>query len=71
LIKLITRLYEPTAGRILLDGKDLKEWDVEALRQRIGVIFQDYGRYQFTVGENIGAGDVRYSRRHKEHQEEN
>jgi ABC-type multidrug transport system fused ATPase/permease subunit len=60
LIKLITRLYEPTAGRILLDGKDLKEWDVEALRQRIGVIFQDYGRYQFTVGENIGAGDVRY-----------
>ncbi|MGA8203302.1 MAG: ABC transporter ATP-binding protein, partial [Woeseiaceae bacterium] len=37
-----------------------KEWDVEALRQRIGVIFQDFGRYQFTVGENIGAGDVRH-----------
>lgn len=60
LIKLLTRLYDPTEGRILLDGLDLQEWDVEALRQRIGVIFQDFGRYQFTVGENIGAGDVRY-----------
>ncbi len=60
LIKLLTRLYEPTEGRILLDGLDLKEWDVEALRKRVGVIFQDFGRYQFTVGENIGAGDVRY-----------
>ena len=60
LIKLLTRLYEPTEGRILLDGRDLKEWDVEALRQRIGVIFQDFGRYQFSVGENIGAGDVRH-----------
>jgi len=60
LIKLLTRLYEPTAGRILLDGIDLQEWDVEALRQRIGVIFQDFGRYQFSVGENIGAGDVRH-----------
>jgi ATP-binding cassette subfamily B protein len=44
----------------MLDGLDLQEWDVEALRQRIGVIFQDFGRYQFSVGENIGAGDVRY-----------
>ena len=60
LIKLLTRLYEPTEGRILLDGLDLNKWDVEALRQRIGVIFQDFGRYQFTVGENIGAGDVRH-----------
>jgi ATP-binding cassette subfamily B protein len=59
LIKLITRLYEPTSGSIRLDGLDLREWDVDALRQRIGVIFQDFGRYQFTVGENIGAGDVR------------
>jgi ATP-binding cassette subfamily B protein len=60
LIKLITRLYEPTSGSILLDGLDLNDWDIDALRQRIGVIFQDFGRYQFTVGENIGAGDVRH-----------
>ncbi len=44
----------------MLDGLELQNWDVEALRQRIGVIFQDFGRYQFSVGENIGAGDVRY-----------
>ncbi len=44
----------------MLDGLDLQKWDVDALRQRIGVIFQDFGRYQFSVGENIGAGDVRY-----------
>jgi ATP-binding cassette subfamily B protein len=60
LIKLLTRLYDPTEGNIILDGLDLQDWDVEALRQRIGVIFQDFGRYQFSVGENIGAGDVRY-----------
>jgi ATP-binding cassette subfamily B protein len=60
LIKLLTRLYDPTEGRILLDGLDLQDWDVEALRQRVGVIFQDFGRYQFSVGENIGAGDVRH-----------
>jgi ATP-binding cassette subfamily B protein len=59
LIKLLTRLYEPTRGRVLLDGLDLKEWDETALRQRIGVIFQDFARYQMLVGENIGAGDVR------------
>ena len=59
LIKLLTRLYEPTRGRILLDGMDLKEWDETTLRQRIGVIFQDFARYQMLVGENIGAGDVR------------
>jgi len=60
LIKLLTRLYDPTEGQILLDGLDLQKWDVEALRNRVGVIFQDFGRYQFSVGENIGAGDVRY-----------
>jgi ATP-binding cassette, subfamily B, bacterial len=59
LIKLLTRLYQPTRGRILLDGLDLKEWDESSLRQRIGVIFQDFARYQMLVGENIGAGDVR------------
>ncbi len=60
LIKLLTRLYRPDAGRILLDGLDLEAWDEGALRQRIGVIFQDFARYQFMVGENIGVGDVRY-----------
>jgi ATP-binding cassette subfamily B protein len=60
LIKLLTRLYRPQTGRILLDGKDLEDWDEESLRQRIGVIFQDFARYQFLVGENIGAGDVRF-----------
>jgi ATP-binding cassette subfamily B protein len=59
LIKLLTRLYQPTHGRILLDGLDLREWDESTLRQRIGVIFQDFARYQMLVGENIGAGDVR------------
>jgi ATP-binding cassette, subfamily B, bacterial len=59
LIKLLTRLYQPTRGRILLDGLDLNEWDESTLRQRIGVIFQDFARYQMLVGENIGAGDVR------------
>ena len=59
LIKLLTRLYEPTVGRILLDGLDLREWDAKALRARIGVIFQDFARYQLLVGENVGAGDER------------
>jgi ATP-binding cassette subfamily B protein len=58
LIKLLTRLYRPTDGRILLDGLDLQDWDVGALRMRLGVIFQDFIRYQLLVGENIGAGDV-------------
>jgi ATP-binding cassette subfamily B protein len=59
LIKLLTRLYQPSAGRILLDGRDLNEWEESALRRRIGVIFQDFARYQLLVGENVGAGDVR------------
>jgi ATP-binding cassette subfamily B protein len=60
LIKLLTRLYRPDRGRVLLDGMDLAQWDEDALRQRIGVIFQDFARYQFLVGENIGVGDVRH-----------
>ena len=59
LIKVLTRLYSPTHGRVTLDGADLRDWDRAALRQRIGVIFQDFVRYQFTVGQNIGAGDER------------
>ncbi len=60
LIKLLTRLYAPSDGRILLDGKDLAEWDQAVLRERIGVIFQDFARYQMSVGENVGAGDERF-----------
>ncbi|NUN63598.1 ABC transporter ATP-binding protein [Pseudanabaena biceps] len=58
LIKLLTRLYSPSSGRILLDGVDLKDWDLDILRQRIGVIFQNFVQYQFIVGENVGVGDV-------------
>ncbi|MDP2312591.1 MAG: ABC transporter ATP-binding protein [Pseudomonadota bacterium] len=58
LIKLLTRLYQPASGRILLDGLDLREWEIGTLRARIGVIFQDFVRYHISAGENIGAGDV-------------
>ena len=58
LIKLLTRLYVPSAGRITLDGLDLAEWNPAALRRRVAVIFQDFARYQLKVGENIGVGDV-------------
>jgi ATP-binding cassette subfamily B protein len=57
LVKLLTRLYLPDSGRVLLDGLDLRQWDEATLRARIGVIFQDFTRYQMPVGENIGAGD--------------
>ncbi|MBD2022560.1 ABC transporter ATP-binding protein [Leptolyngbya sp. FACHB-36] len=60
LIKLLTRLYAPDSGQILLDGLDLQAWDTQTLQRRIGVIFQSFVRYQFTVGENIGTGDVDY-----------
>ena len=58
LIKLLTRLYDPTEGEILLDGVDLREYDLKSLHQRFGVIFQDYVRYQFSVRENIGFGQI-------------
>ncbi len=58
LIKLLTRLYDPTEGQILLDGVDLREFDLKTLHQRFGVIFQDYVRYQFSVRENIGFGQI-------------
>jgi ATP-binding cassette subfamily B protein len=57
LIKLLTRLYHPTSGRIVLEGLGLEQWDENRLRERIGVIFQDFTRYQMLVGENVGAGD--------------
>lgn len=58
LVKLLTRLYDPTEGRILLDGMDLREYDLTSLRQRIGVIFQDFVQYHLTARENIGFGQV-------------
>ena len=59
LIKLLTRLYVPTRGNIFLEGLELSAWDIDTLRQKIGVIFQDFSRYQLMVGENIGIGDVK------------
>ncbi|MBI5652310.1 MAG: ABC transporter ATP-binding protein [Chloroflexi bacterium] len=58
LIKLLTRLYDPTEGAILLEGKDLREYDLGELRQRIGVIFQDFVRYHVSAAENIGFGQI-------------
>ncbi len=60
LIKLLTRLYTPGSGRILLDGLDLQVWNLDVLQQRIGVIFQNFMQYQFKVGENVGVGDVKH-----------
>ena len=58
LVKLLLRLYDPTEGRILLDGIDLREFDPADLRRQMGVIFQDFVRYELTAGENIGLGQV-------------
>lgn len=58
LVKLISRLYDPTEGRILLDGYDLREYDLMELRREIGVIFQDFIRYQMTVSQNIAVGNI-------------
>jgi len=58
LIKLLARLYDPTEGRILLDGVDLREYDPEALRSQIGIIFQDYLRYQMSLAQNIAVGNI-------------
>ncbi len=58
LVKLLARLYEPTAGRILLDGIDLRDYNVEDLRREIGVIFQDYMRYDMLARENISFGKI-------------
>ncbi|RPD85896.1 ABC transporter ATP-binding protein [Luteimonas sp. 100069] len=58
LVKLLARLYDPDEGRILLDGRDLRDYDLDALRANTGVIFQDFVRYHLTAGENIGVGRV-------------
>jgi ATP-binding cassette, subfamily B, bacterial len=59
LVKLLARLYDPSEGRILLDGHDLREYDLTELRTHTGVIFQDYLRYQMPVSQNIAAGNIR------------
>ncbi len=56
--KLLARLYDPTEGRILLDGRDLREYDVASVRRAISVIFQDFVRYDFRFDENIGVGEI-------------
>jgi ATP-binding cassette, subfamily B, bacterial len=58
LVKLLARLYDPTEGRILLDGVDLREYDLEGLRHNVGVIFQDFVRYDFLLKENIAVGNI-------------
>ena len=58
LVKLLARLYEPTEGRILLDGVDLKEYDLQDLRKEIGIIFQDFVRFQMKASENIAIGNI-------------
>jgi ATP-binding cassette subfamily B protein len=59
LVKLMARLYDPTEGRITLDGHDLREYNIKELRQAIGVIFQDYVRYSWTLGDNIAVGFIK------------
>jgi ABC-type multidrug transport system fused ATPase/permease subunit len=58
LIKLLTRLYDPTEGVILLDGKDIRTYDVKELYKLYGIIFQDFGKYAVSAGENISFGDL-------------
>ena len=67
LVKLLARLYDPDEGRILLDGHDLREYDLDALRANIGVIFQDFVRYHLTAAENIAVGPHRGARRPRAH----
>ena len=63
-VKLITRLYDPTEGQVLLDGKDLRDYALEDLHREIGVIFQDFMRYEMTARDNIAVGRV--DREHNE-----
>ena len=57
-IKLLTRLYDPTEGRILLDGRDIKEYDIAELYKTFGIIFQDFGKYAASIAENIEFGNI-------------
>ena len=61
IVKLLLRLYDPTGGRILLDGIDLREYDLDDLRREMGAIFQDFVRYELSASENIGIGQVEAS----------
>ncbi len=58
IVKLLTRLYDPDEGRVLLDGRDIREYDVDAVRANIGVIFQDFVRYDLTASDNIAVGRI-------------
>ena len=60
IVKLMTRLYDPTAGRVLLDGVDLRDYDLEDLCREIGVIFQDFMKYEMIARENIAVGRIEY-----------
>lgn len=59
LVKLLVRLYDPTEGRIMLDGHDIREYDLKELRMEVGIIFQDFLRYQMTTNENIAIGNIK------------
>ncbi|PSH55418.1 ABC transporter ATP-binding protein [Phyllobacterium endophyticum] len=65
LVKLLTRLYDPDEGRILLDGHDLREYDLEALRGNMGVIFQDFVRYNLSASDNIAVGRITHRDDHE------
>jgi ATP-binding cassette, subfamily B, bacterial len=58
IVKLLARLYDPTEGRILLDGHDLRNYDLDALRSHVGVVFQDFARFHFSAAENIAMGRI-------------
>jgi ATP-binding cassette subfamily B protein len=64
IVKLLTRLYDPTSGRVLLDGVDLREYDIEDLHSQIGVIFQDFVRYEMTARANIATGRIETAEDH-------
>src|SRR6185437_9908502 len=62
LTKLLARLYDPTEGRVLLDGRDLREYDLASVRRAIGVLFQDFVRYDMRFDENVGVGEIARTR---------